>query len=121
MREYGRQGYLVQYLVVTNFLDRGKQMKKLSAISVAIIMSMSILFIGSSSVKAASANGSVQIVPTTKRVSHKVYRKGRWVTKTTYRHGKKITKKVWVKGNSVGHKVGHKTHDVVMGPKHPRP
>ena len=88
-----------------------------------VLMTMSILFLDGSAVKAAapSSNPPEQIVPTTKRVSHRVYRKGRWVTVTTWKHGKKISKKVWRKSNSVGHKVGKKTHDIVMGPKKPTP
>ena len=97
-------------------------MKKLLALLIAALIGMSVLFVDSSAVQAApSANPSAQIVPTTKRVSHKVYRKGRWVTVTTWRHGKKITKRVWKKSNRIGHKVGDKTHDIVMGPKKPRP
>ena len=97
-------------------------MKKLLALLIAALIGMSVLFVDSSAVQAApSANPSAQIVPTTKRVSHKVYSKGRWVTVTTWRHGKRITKRVWVKGKHIGHKVGHKTHDIVMGPKKPRP
>lgn len=97
-------------------------MKKLLALLIAALMGMSVLFVDSSAVQAApSVSPSTQVVPTTKRVSRKVYRKGRWVTVTTWRHGKRITKKVWVKSNHIGHKVGRKTHDIVMGPKKPRP
>ncbi len=97
-------------------------MKKLATLFVGILMSLTIVFFADNTAGAApSVNLTTQIVPTTKRVSHKVYRKGRWVTKTTWRHGKKITKKVWVKGKGIGRGVGHKTHDIVMGPKKPRP
>ena len=98
-------------------------MKKLSAFMLLVLMTMSILFLDGSAVQAAapSSSPSAQIVPTTKRVSRRVYRKGRWVTVTTWKHGKKITKKVWRKGNSIGHKVGRKTRDIVMGPKKPTP
>lgn len=81
-------------------------------------MSLSIIFMADT---ASSANTAMQVVPTTKRVSHKVYRKGRWVTKTTWRHGKRISKKVWVKGKGIGRGVGHKTHDIIMGPSKPKP
>lgn len=64
---------------------------------------------------------SGQVVPKTKHISKKVYHKGHYITKVTYRHGKKITKKVWVSSKHGTRKVIHKTHDVVMGPKHPKP
>lgn len=97
-------------------------MKKLTTLAIGILMSLSIVFMADSTTSAAtSVNLPAQIVPTTKRVSRNVYRKGRWVTVTTWRHGKRITKRVWVKSNRIGHKVGRKTHDVVMGPKKPRP
>ena len=98
-------------------------MRKITALSIVVLIGMSILFIDSSAVRAAapSSSPSAQIVPTTKRVSHRVYRKGRWVTVTTWKHGKKISKKVWKKSNRIGHKVGRKTRDIVMGPKKPTP
>ena len=93
-------------------------MKKLTAFLFAALMSQSILFVGST-VQAAtpSANSSSQVVPTTKRVSRRVYRKGRWVTVTTYRHGRRITKRVYRRGNHIGHKVAGKTKEIVVGPK----
>ena len=97
-------------------------MKKLTTLLVGVLMSLSIVFLADASVSAApSTNPTTQIVPTTKHISKKVYRKGRWVTKTTWRHGKKITKKVWVKSKKIGRGVGHKTHDVVMGKKKTTP
>ena len=94
-------------------------MKKITALLLGTIMASSILFIDGSVAQAAtrSFNTPVQIVPTTKRVSRKVYRKGRWVTVTTYRHGKRITKKVWRKSNHIGHRVAGKTKEIVVGPK----
>ena len=94
-------------------------MKKLAALLIAATFGLSILFIGGSVTQAAASltNSPAQIVPTTKRISRKVYRKGRWVTVTIYRHGKRITKKVWRKGNHIGHKVAGKTKEIVMGPK----
>ena len=88
-----------------------------------VLMTMSILFLDGSAVRAAapSSSPSEQVVPTTKRVSRKVYRKGRWVTVTTWRHGKKISKKVWRKGNRIGKKTVDKTKEIVMGPKKPKP
>lgn len=93
-------------------------MKKLKVSFLAAVIGVSFIFIGNSTVQAGtlSANEPVQIVPTTKRISRKVYRKGRWVTVTTWRHGKRITKKVWKKGYWVGRKVAGKTKEIVMGP-----
>ena len=94
-------------------------MKKLNAALLTAMFCLSALFVGHANANAETSltDPVVQIVPTTKRVSKKVYRKGRWVTVTTYRHGKKITKKVWRKSNHIGHKVAGKTKDIVMGPK----
>lgn len=86
----------------------------------AIVFCMSIFFVGSTNVQAAT-NSASQIVPKTKHYSKKAYRGGRWVTVTTYKHGKRITKKVWRKSNHIGHKVAGKTHDIVMGPKKVKP
>ena len=82
-------------------------------------MCMSFVFAGSLATPAEtiSMNAPEQVVPTTKRVSRKVYRKGRWVTVTTWKHGKRISKKVWKKGNHYGHKTAGKTKEIFMGPK----
>ncbi|CAN5433035.1 hypothetical protein BH10ACI3_BH10ACI3_23480 [soil metagenome] len=88
------------------------------------------IYIGSSNIVNAgtpSANPAGQIVPQTKRISKKVYRKGRSVTTTTYYHGKKYTKKAYSKGRWVTvttwrhgkkytKKVWRKGHYIVMGP-----
>lgn len=97
-------------------------MKTFKSVSLVAILGLSFFFIGNSSVNAAPSvtNALVQIVPTTKRISRKAYRKGHWITVTTWRHGKRITKKVWVKGNYIGRKVGRKTKQIVMGPSRRR-
>jgi len=82
-----------------------------------LILALVVLMAGAAIVPSAGG----QVVPKTKHYSKKVYHKGGYYTVTTWRHGKKITKKVWIKGKHIGRKVGHKTHDVVMGPKHPKP
>ena len=98
-------------------------MKKLTAALLTAMFSLSVLFVSEATVNAAPPAGdpAVQIVPTTKRVTKKVYRGGRRVTVTTWRHGKRITKKVWRKSNRIGHKVGRKTRNIVVGPKRRTP
>jgi hypothetical protein len=98
-------------------------MKKLKALLLTAVIGLSFVFVGNSSANAAatSANEPAQVVPVTKRVSKKVYRKGRWVTVTTWKNGKRITKRVWRKGYWVGGKVAGKTNEIVMGKDKPRP
>ncbi len=86
-------------------------------------MGVSIVTIGSTSVTATTPaiENTPQVVPVTRRVSKRVYRKGRWVTVTTWKHGKRYTKKVWVTGNRWGHKAARKTKNFVMGPERRRP
>ena len=93
-------------------------MKKLKTALLASALGLSFIFAGSAT---ASTTNATQIVPVTKRVSKKVYKKGRWVTVSTWKGGKRVTKKVWRKSNSIGHKVAGKTRDIVMGPKKPTP
>ena len=93
-------------------------MRKIKVLLFVTAICVSTSFIGILVVQAetSSAFTGSQVVPTTKRVSRKVYRKGRWVTVTTWKHGKRITKKVWHKGNSIGHKTATKTKEIIMGP-----
>ena len=98
-------------------------MKKVLSMVFAVSMGLSIFFTGNLAVQGETpfANPTGQIVPETKRISRKVYRKGRWVTVTTWKNGKRITKKVWRKGYWVGRKVGRKTKDIIMGPSRRTP
>ena len=93
-------------------------MKRFQTALFIAVLGLGVIFIGSSGANAnmTSVNAAAQVVPTTKRVSKKVYRKGRWVTATTWHHGKRITKKVWRTGNRWGHKAGRKTKHFIMGP-----
>ena len=86
-------------------------MKKIQTALLIAILGLGIIFVGTSE---ANAN-SPQVVPTTKRISKKVYRGGRKVTVVTYKHGKRITKTVYRTGNRWGHKAGRKTKHFVMG------
>jgi|SRR5580765_19608 len=92
-------------------------MIKLRALLLAGVMCLSFVFISSSVANAEvnSANSLGQIVPTTKRISKKTYRKGRHITKASYRKGRKISKKSWKKGKHIGQKTGRKTKHIVMG------
>lgn len=98
-------------------------MKKLKALLLTAVIGLSFIFVNSSSASAAfpSANEPAQVVPTTKRTSRKVYRKGRWVTVTTWKNGKRVTKRVWRKGYWVGGKVAGKTKEIIMGKERQRP
>ena len=98
-------------------------MKQLKAVLFTAVFCLSIFFIDNPAVQANTNFGSPaeQVVPKTKRVSRRVYRKGRWVTITTWRHGKRISKRVWRSGNRIGRKTAHKTRDIIMGPKKPTP
>ncbi|MEP6788160.1 MAG: hypothetical protein ABJB40_07005 [Acidobacteriota bacterium] len=98
-------------------------MKKIQTALFIAVLGLGVMFISSPTANAnvTSANAAAQVVPTTKRVSKKVYRKGRWVTVTTWSHGKRVSKKVWRTGNRWGHKAGRKTKNFVMGPKTRRP
>ncbi len=98
-------------------------MKKLKALLLTGAIGLSFIFVGSSSANAGftSANEPAQVVPVTKRVSKKVYRKGRWVTVTTWKNGKRVTKRVWRKGYWIGGKVAGKTKEIVMGKERQRP
>lgn len=87
-------------------------MKKLQTALLIAILGFGVVFIGTS---AANAN-TTQVVPTTQRVSRKVYRKSRRGTVTTYKYGKRYTKKGYRTGNRWGHKAGRKTKHFVMGP-----
>ena len=87
-------------------------MKKISGIIVASSLLLSIFVVGISAAS-ASAEPTAQVVQETKKVSKKVYSKGRWVTVSSWKNGKKYTKKVWKKGNSVGHKTATKTKNAV--------
>ncbi|MFN0140673.1 MAG: hypothetical protein ACKVQW_11385, partial [Pyrinomonadaceae bacterium] len=75
-------------------------MKKLKALLLTAVIGLSFIFVGNSSANAGttSVHEPAQVVPVTKRVSKKVYRKGRWVTVTTWKGGKRVTKRVWRKG-----------------------
>jgi hypothetical protein len=92
-------------------------MKKIQTALFIAVLGVGIIFVGTSTAgaNATSSVTATQVVPVTKRVSRKVYRKGRWVTVTTYKHGKRITKKVYRTGNRWGHKAGRKTKHFVMG------
>jgi hypothetical protein len=92
-------------------------MKKLISIVLAAVMALSFVFVSISKSLAANAPGSnaVQVVPETKKVSKRVYRRGRYITITTYRHGRKITKRVWVKSKYYGRKTARKTKHFVVG------
>lgn len=98
-------------------------MKKLKALLLTAVIGLSFIFVGNSSANAgtASANEPAQVVPVTKRVSKKVYRKGRWVTVTTWKGGKRVTKRVWRKGYWGGAKVAGKTKEIIMGKDRQRP
>ena len=98
-------------------------MKKLVAVFMAVTIGCGILVFGAEGTAAASPNAPFagQIVPKTKRVSRKVYRRSKRVTITTWRHGKRVTKKVWRKSYRIGRKTAHKTKVVVMGRKTRRP
>lgn len=99
-------------------------MKKLKALLLTAVIGLSFTFVNTSSANAERGNSvtePVQVVPTTKRVSKKVYRKGRWVTVTSWKGGKRVTKRVWRKGYWVGGKVAGKTKDIVMGKDRQRP
>ncbi len=92
-------------------------MKKIQTALFIAVLGLGVIFVGTSTASANVTNAvaATQVVPVTKRVSKKVYRKGRWVTVTTWHHGKKITKKVWRTGNRWGHKAGRKTKNFIMG------
>ena len=99
-------------------------MIKLRALLIAAVMCVSFVFVSSSAASAEmnSAKSSGQIVPATKRISKKTYRKSRHITGASYRKGRKISKKSWKKGKHVGQKTGRKTkHIVVGGPKRRTP
>lgn len=98
-------------------------MRKLKALLLTAAIGLSFVFVGNSTANAGatSANAPAQIVPTTKRISRKVYRKGRWVTVTTWKGGKRVTKRVWRKGYWVGGKVAGKTKEIIMGKDRQRP
>jgi hypothetical protein len=113
----------VKYAVVFNSIKENISMKRfLTALFIAVL-GLGVLLSGTSAanVNTTSLSPAAQVVPVTKRVSKKVYRKGRWVTVTTWKHGKRITKRVWRKGYWIGGKVGAKTKDIVMGKDNPRP
>jgi|ERR1035437_418085 hypothetical protein len=92
-------------------------MKKLFSIVLAAVMALSFVFVSFSKSVAANAPGSnaVQVVPQTKKISRRVYRRGRYITITTWKHGKRIAKRVWVKGNYYGRKTVRKTKHFVVG------
>jgi hypothetical protein len=92
-------------------------MKKLISLSLTIMFAMSLIVFAAPSSAAATS----QVVPTTKRVSKKSYRKGRFVTVTTWRRGKRVTKKVWVRGNRTGRKTVRKVKHVMIGEPDRRP
>ena len=98
-------------------------MIKLRALLVAVVMCLSFVFVSSSvaSAEINSANSLGQIVPTTKRITKKTYRKSRHITGASYRKGKKISKKSWKKGKHIGQKTGRKTKHIVMGPEKKTP
>ena len=98
-------------------------MKKLQTALFAAILALGVIFIGNSTANAGTApiNPAAQVVPVTKRISKKVYRKGRKVTVVTYKHGKRITKTVYKTGNRWGHKAGRKTKHFIMGPSKKTP
>ncbi len=109
-------------------------MKKLSAFLLTAAISISIYIGGSTGVQAeiTSNDPNVQVVPTTQRVSRKVYRNGRWVTVTTWKNGKRVTRRVWQKGRWVtvtswkkgkrySKKIWRKGNSVIMGPPQRRP
>ncbi len=98
-------------------------MKKLFAALFACAISLSIIFIGSESAPASPNMGTAagQVVHKTKRISRKVYRRGRHGTVVTYRRGKKVTKKVWHKGHRITSRTIHKTKRFIMGPKTRKP
>jgi hypothetical protein len=94
-------------------------MKKLISLSLTIVFAMSLSVFAAPS--SASVAATHQVVPTSKRVSKKSYRKGRFVTVTTWRRGKKVTKKIWVRGNRTGRKTVRKVKHVMIGEPDRRP
>ena len=93
-------------------------MKKLVAVLFALAIGLSIFIADTSTTRAESG----QVVPKTKKIYHKSYRKGHHITVTSYRHGRKISKKSWKKGKHIGQKTGRKTkHIVVVEPKRRTP
>jgi hypothetical protein len=64
---------------------------------------------------------NAQVVPETKKITKKSYRKGKHVSSTTYRHGKRISVKTWHTGNRFGHRVARKTKHILVGNKKTRP
>ncbi len=97
-------------------------MIKLKAVLFAAIMAISVFCGGLTAMaETPSINSAGQVVPKTKKVSRKVYKKGRWVTVKTWHKGKKVSKKVWRKGNHYGHQTVNKTKEVMMGPEKKTP
>lgn len=80
-------------------------MKKLTALSFAVAMGISVIFTGSSAALANSASPQETMVRKTKNATKKTYHKGHYVTKRVWVNGKYVTKRVWVKGKWTGGKV----------------